>query len=61
MNVLAPLAAGIDEVAAGGRHTCAREGAEVYCSGNDYNAEGQLGVSQGVGDQPSPVAVKFEP
>ncbi|WP_437576858.1 hypothetical protein [Sorangium sp. So ce887] len=35
--VLAPLAAGVEEVVAGDRHTCARKGVEVYCFGNDYN------------------------
>lgn len=44
VNVRPPLAAGVDEVAAGDRHTCARKGAEVYCFGNDYN--GAVGVNR---------------
>jgi alpha-tubulin suppressor-like RCC1 family protein len=32
-----PLKLGVEEVAAGDRHTCARKGNEAYCFGNDYN------------------------
>ncbi|WP_437975414.1 hypothetical protein WMF11_46885 [Sorangium sp. So ce295] len=54
VNVLAPLAAGVDEVAAGDRHTCARKGAEVYCFGNDYN--GAVGANRS-GPVPEPTLV----
>ncbi|MGK3998518.1 hypothetical protein [Sorangium sp. So ce1024] len=52
--VNAPLAAGVDEVAAGDRHTCARKGVEIYCFGNDYN--GAVGVST-FGPVPEPKLV----
>ncbi|WP_437278227.1 hypothetical protein WME90_44575 [Sorangium sp. So ce375] len=56
VNVLAPLAAGVDEVAAGDRHTCARKGAEVCCFGNDYN--GAVGANRyGPVEEPTLVAV----
>jgi alpha-tubulin suppressor-like RCC1 family protein len=32
-----PLLDGVEEVAVGDRHTCARRNNEVYCFGNDYN------------------------
>jgi alpha-tubulin suppressor-like RCC1 family protein len=28
---------GVDQIAAGGRHTCARKGTQLYCWGADYN------------------------
>ncbi|HLM72774.1 MAG TPA: hypothetical protein VK459_08780 [Polyangiaceae bacterium] len=36
-EVTIPLKMGVEEVAAGDRHTCARKGNEAYCFGNDYN------------------------
>ncbi|XYH97428.1 RCC1 domain-containing protein [Sorangium sp. So ce1128] len=54
VDVDAPLAAGVDEVAAGDRHTCARKGVEVYCFGNDYN--GAVGISY-FGPVPEPKLV----
>ncbi|WP_437967159.1 hypothetical protein WMF04_47710 [Sorangium sp. So ce260] len=54
IEVQAPLAAGVDEVAAGDRHTCARKGVEVYCFGNDYN--GAVGADR-YGPVPEPTLV----
>jgi alpha-tubulin suppressor-like RCC1 family protein len=42
-KVLSPLDTGVEEIALGDRHTCARKGIEVYCFGNDYN--GAVGVN----------------
>ncbi|WP_437316551.1 hypothetical protein [Sorangium sp. So ce385] len=42
VDVDPPLGAGVDEVAAGDRHTCARKGVEVHCFGNDAN--GAVGI-----------------
>ncbi|XXX76418.1 hypothetical protein WMF30_53100 [Sorangium sp. So ce134] len=53
-DVLAPLTAGVDEVVAGDRHTCARKGVEVYCFGNDYN--GAVGADR-YGPVPEPTIV----
>lgn len=36
-DVVTPLLDGVEEVAVGDRHTCARKKNEVYCFGNDYN------------------------
>ncbi|WP_437316552.1 hypothetical protein [Sorangium sp. So ce385] len=54
VEVAAPLTAGVDEVAAGDRHTCARKGVEVYCFGNDYN--GAVGADR-YGPVPEPTLV----
>jgi alpha-tubulin suppressor-like RCC1 family protein len=54
--VHAPLQDGVQEVALGDRHTCARRANEIYCFGNDYN--GAIGISQfGPVLEPSLVAV----
>jgi alpha-tubulin suppressor-like RCC1 family protein len=55
-KVLAPLTEGVEEIALGDRHTCARRGIEVYCFGNDYN--GAVGVNSfGVVPNPTLVSV----
>ncbi|WP_437505821.1 hypothetical protein [Sorangium sp. So ce1099] len=51
-----PLMAGVDEVVAGDRHTCARKGVEVYCFGNDYNGAVGIGYFEPV-PEPKLVAV----